>query len=69
MAIHIFNKKTGKVKTLLPKFPDQKGKKNHKVYSIYKDSNGEILIGTDGGLLITNVEELNLDVCLAIPES
>ena len=49
-GINIFNKTTGEVKHIIPEFPKDGIQKNKGVYSIFKDHNKRILLGTDGGV-------------------
>ena len=56
-GLNVFNKSTGKVKTVIPEFPKNL-KKNSSVYSIFKDNSGQILIGTDGGVFHLDIDQL-----------
>jgi ligand-binding sensor domain-containing protein/class 3 adenylate cyclase/predicted metal-dependent HD superfamily phosphohydrolase len=49
-GLNVFNQKTGNVKVINPSFSFTKKKKNNSIYSIYKDSDEDIYVGTDGGV-------------------
>jgi ligand-binding sensor domain-containing protein/class 3 adenylate cyclase/predicted metal-dependent HD superfamily phosphohydrolase len=49
-GVNVFNQETGKVKVYVPSFDYTNKKKNGSIYSIYKDSESSIYIGTDGGV-------------------
>tara|TARA_B100000809_G_scaffold112084_1_gene110607 strand:- start:139 stop:3957 length:3819 start_codon:yes stop_codon:yes gene_type:complete len=49
-GLNVFSQKTGNVKVTEPSFTFTNKKKNNSIYSIYKDANELIYIGTDGGV-------------------
>lgn len=49
-GLDVFNNETGKVTFVQPKFKNINDQKNESVYSIYKDHNNIIYVGTDGGI-------------------
>ncbi|MBL4593538.1 MAG: hypothetical protein JKX68_06965 [Flavobacteriales bacterium] len=49
-GVNVFDGKTGDVNVLVPNFPFTNKKKNTGVYSIFKDQEEIIYIGTDGGV-------------------
>jgi len=58
-GINIFNGKTGNVNVIIPKFPFTSKKKNKGIYSIFKDQNDVIYIGTDGGVFYIKNEKIH----------
>lgn len=57
-GLNIIDGITGSVKELIPDFTDIGLKKNKSVYSILKDHDGTIYLGTDGGLFYLKNDEL-----------
>ena len=49
-GVNIFDGETGNVNVVIPSFSFTNKKKNNGIYSIFKDKNGAIYLGTDGGV-------------------
>lgn len=57
-GVNIFNGETGDVKVMVPTFSFTNKAKNKGIYSIYKDFNGVVYLGTDGGVFIVEKSKL-----------
>lgn len=58
LGINVFDKHTGKVSHITPNFSHELENRNKSIYAIYKNSKGQILVGTDGGAFYIDGEKL-----------